>query len=266
MPIPIICPCTAKLRVGDHLLGQHIKCPRCGAIHPVGDAASPVAGHASAPAPAGGGLSEEEQERLDDILEDGEQVVWAGKPDAATAARAGRIIGYISWGLAGVLLVILAIVLVDVGGSGAAIGIAVVVGLLTVAFVAAGFGLPLYMGRRAGNTVYAFTDQRALSWTPALGGKFTLRTFTAAKVAGMTCQGVTAEGVGSLIFESERFKSMGPPGEGPRGPSHGGFIPAGFYYIRDVRAVEKLMRERLVNPHMDQLDEAPRDRRGRARR
>src|SRR5215470_11666317 len=109
MPVPLICPCSAKLRIADRLKGMYIKCPRCGAFHAVGSAN----GHAPAPARdepeerptkelaaattdevlAASALSEPERDALLDVLEEGEQVVWADKPDAAAAFRFGWFFG-----------------------------------------------------------------------------------------------------------------------------------------------------------------------------
>src|SRR5438270_745782 len=48
MPIPVVCTCAAKLKVGDHLKGKHIKCPKCGSLIAVGG----PNGRTPAPAPA----------------------------------------------------------------------------------------------------------------------------------------------------------------------------------------------------------------------
>ena len=71
MPIPVICKCAAKLRVGDHLRGQRIQCPKCGQIHPIDQVAEHVL--------AESGLSEAD-EIVEKELEKGESLLWAGKP------------------------------------------------------------------------------------------------------------------------------------------------------------------------------------------
>src|SRR5262245_25877213 len=96
MPIPVICSCTAKLKVGDHLQGQHIKCPKCGSVIPVGSvngsapapAPSPPAARAAPATPAvspkqvleESRLVPEERERLEGELKRDERLLWAGKP------------------------------------------------------------------------------------------------------------------------------------------------------------------------------------------
>src|SRR5260370_42473107 len=32
MPIPVVCACSAKLKVADHLLDLDVRCPKCGSV------------------------------------------------------------------------------------------------------------------------------------------------------------------------------------------------------------------------------------------
>src|SRR3954453_7469017 len=74
MPIPVVCHCSARLKVGDDLRGKHVRCPRCGAVLPVG-------------APAGTtSLGDQERERLEAELRSGERLLWADKPVVAVGA------------------------------------------------------------------------------------------------------------------------------------------------------------------------------------
>src|SRR3954453_18322706 len=87
MPIAIICPCSAKMKVADGLRGPHVRRRRCGVVLPVGETRP-----APAPAPAGRiepNLPEEERERLREELQPGERLLWAGKPvvEAGMARR-----------------------------------------------------------------------------------------------------------------------------------------------------------------------------------
>src|SRR5262245_11825219 len=103
MPIPVVCSCSAKLKVGDHLDGKHIKCPKCGSVIPVGSAANGKAPPAAKPKPAPrrsvddvlqeSGLSAAERDRLEGELDQGEQLLWAGKPVARWAFIRGWGIG-----------------------------------------------------------------------------------------------------------------------------------------------------------------------------
>src|SRR5262249_47795872 len=86
MPIPIICPCTAKLRAADHFNGQRIQCPKCKAVHDVVAGASSN-GRQAAFNPdidadevlAKSGFTKQERSRLEGELEEGEKLFWARK-------------------------------------------------------------------------------------------------------------------------------------------------------------------------------------------
>jgi hypothetical protein len=252
MPIPLICPCSAKLRVADHLQGQHIKCPRCGAFHAVGEAN----GQAAVPtetAPADteavlsrSALAQGERDSLRDLLDEGEQVVWADKPDADAAFR----FGWIFAGFFGVVALVL--LLVDIGlltmgpSGGILIGIAVVLGLVVLGLVGAGVAAPHYQRWRYGKTYYAFTNRRALAWTCDLLGQVKLKTYPPAALGGLRCM-AGATGLGSLMFGTQQIKR--------KDGQVAGVIFHGFFYIRNASAVEKLMRERLIDPFMDRLYE-----------
>ena len=92
MPIPVICSCTAKLRVGDHLRGQQIQCPQCGSIHAISKKGVVSEGKPADATPPeeeipdfddvmeASEFTEAEEDRLDDTLEKGEKLLWAGKP------------------------------------------------------------------------------------------------------------------------------------------------------------------------------------------
>ena len=88
MPIPVICSCTARLRVGDHLRGQQIQCPKCGSIHVISNSGTASEGKAptsngtlARPAPKLADLMETsafspaERERLEEKLEKGEELL-----------------------------------------------------------------------------------------------------------------------------------------------------------------------------------------------
>src|SRR5260370_28987257 len=108
MPIPVVCACSAKLKVADHLLDLDVRCPKGGSV---GAAAAPAPGspyyHLYAATPRGptpprpealvelpdappaspeevlaqSPLSDAEKRTLAAELEDDERLVWAGKPD-----------------------------------------------------------------------------------------------------------------------------------------------------------------------------------------
>jgi hypothetical protein len=268
MPIPILCPCSAKLRVNDRLRGLQIQCPRCGSVHSVGGAngtpAAPSAAPppvpvsvrpAAAPAPplpadtaatlSQSDLTESDRALLEQHLQAGERVVWAGKP----SERMALMVGLVATGFLGVTALVLLIVFVSLLATGNlnVVG-GLFVGLLLVAFAAAGAAWPFWARHRARRTFYAITTQRALGWDIDLLGRATLNVYEPAEVAG----------VKPMIFA-----------KGPDAPGHlffrAGFVNErifgmklryyrrwGFYNLQRAREVERILRETLIDPFLEQ--------------
>jgi hypothetical protein len=256
MPIPLICPCSAKLRVADHLQGQHIKCPRCGAFHAVGAAngeavVSPGGGPASEQAPESTeavlsrcALTEDERDALRDVLEEGEIVVWADRPDADAAFRFGWIFAGV-FGVVAFVLLLVDIGILAMGPSDVVLFvIAGVLVLVVLALAGAGVAAPFYQRWRYGKTVYAFTNQRALAWACDLLGRVKLKTYPPSALGSMQCTARTS-GLGSLIFGTQQIKRKDGQAVG--------VVFHGFFYIRNALAVEKLMHQRLIDPFMDKV-------------
>jgi hypothetical protein len=259
MPIPIICDCSAKLKVADHLKGQHIKCPRCAAILPVGTVNGSAAAAAPRPkaAPQTTGqvleqspLARGERELLEEQLERGERLVWADKPVEAVAFRRAWLISAGLFSMAVVFLVILIVLAVTTGSSGSGLIILVIVALLFVVALGAGFGFPYLEQWRIHRDFYALTSQRALVWKSNYAGRLGLQVYEPAALSGVRRQVLVkgAEDIGHLIFGSKVTST--------RTDSRGTTQPVtyyGFFYIRRPAEVEKLLRETLVDPLLDRI-------------
>jgi hypothetical protein len=264
MPIPLICPCSAKLRVADHLQGQYIKCPRCGAFHAVGtvNGQSGPNGHASAPpaippllaaAPADtegalaeSTLSDAEREQVRDLLEAGEHVLWADKPDADAAQRYAWLLTAVFGVVALILILAMVGAWVSTGGGGGMVAACIILGLVAVVLIGAGLAAPKYQRWRATKAFYAVTDRRALAWVTSFVGKVNLRTYKPASLTRI--QSFTRpDGLGSLLFGREFIK-------GKRGQVRWIRVH-GFFYLRNAPMVEKLLRDRLVAPFLDKVHE-----------
>jgi hypothetical protein len=260
MPIPVICPCSAKLRVADHLRGLHIKCPRCGAFHAV----KAVNGHAATAHPGASQdedpceqapatteavlsasvLSEEERETLLDVLEKGEQVVWADKPDANAAFRFAWIFTA-GLGLFAFLFLVIVVCMLTLGRADIVMyGIAVVLVLLALAMAAVAVAAPFVQRWRFSQAVYAVTNQRALTWKCDFLGRIKLQAYSPASLGSMRLLG-GASGMGSLWFGTQQIKQ--------KSGRVTGIVIHGFFYIQNAAAVEKLIRERLIDPFMDKV-------------
>jgi hypothetical protein len=262
MPIPVVCSCTAKLKVGDHLKGKHIKCPKCGSLIAVG-------GNGSAPAPAApqartepslpaseevlaqSGLSDPERERLTKELESGERLLWAGKPSAGIAfIRAWFMSGGLWFGA-----VILLIMLILMGNTSGFRGLGAVVLILLLIGIAgltgAGFVIPFGTRWYKRRTTYAASTKRALAWVPNWFGKIQFVTYDAADMAKLYRVEIAKSegGVGNLIFGSFIKKKK----------TKDGYVETtyiyGFWLVPGVARVEKLLREHLVDPLLDKLHE-----------
>jgi hypothetical protein len=261
MPIPVICACSAKLKVGDHLKGKHIKCPKCGALIPVG--ASEGGAPAAAPAPPAATteavlqqspLSEQERDAVEEELDKDERLVWAGKPDSRAAFLRGFVItGGLGFG-AVVVLVILIVVAATVGFSGTGGTIALVfLVLFILALIGGGIAFPYLNRWRMGKTFYAFTTKRALAWNCTWGGQIVRNSYEPADMAKLHRQNLTYtssdDGVGNLIFGAKvrtRQTAQGTVNIISR---------YGFFLVPRAGEVEKLLRETLVDPFMDKLYE-----------
>jgi hypothetical protein len=265
MPIPVICACSAKLKVGDHLQGKHVKCPKCGSLLPVGTpngAGTPAAGAPPAPDPppstqavlAQSPLSDKERDLLTSQLEAGEQVVWADKPEPRIAFLRGWVVTVTMLFSAGSILTILILA----GQHGMFSGFSgtitlIALGLFVAGFTGFGLAWPFVARWRAGRTFYAITTERAMAWYCNLFGRMSLLIFEPVALAGFFRQDITAgpDGVGHLIFGSRRVT---------RKTRHGReltnrIIRYGFFNIHRVVAVERLLRDTLVDPFLDRLYE-----------
>jgi hypothetical protein len=268
MPIPIICPCSAKLRVNDRLRGLQIQCPRCGSVHPVGGVNGSHAAPAAAPPPvpvsvrpaaspapplpadtaaalSQSDLTETDRALLERHLEAGERVVWASKP----SERMAFLSGLVATGFFGVTALVLFIVLVIllVMGSLNVLG-GMFVGLLFVAFASAAAAWPFWARHRYRRTFYAITTQRALGWDVDLLGRTALHVYEPAVVAGVKPM-IFAKGPdapGHLFFQ------VGWVTERIFGMKMTYLRRLGFYNLQRAREVERILRETLIDPFLEQ--------------
>jgi hypothetical protein len=261
MPIPVLCACSAKIRAGDHLSGQHIKCPRCGAILPVGPTANGT-GHA-APSHAAtahallpaeqvlneSGLSDEEREQLEDELRKDERLLWAGKPVARVAFAFGWAFSA-GFFFTALILLIMALVLAlsDLGLSVMVWG---VLGLLALGCTTVGLVVPFLNRARAAKVVYAATTKRALIWGCDWFLRVKLGSYDPTELAGLQRSRTVfgGEGVGNLVFGVSVQRKKTREGIVETRRSYG------FFAIPEAEKVERLLREYLVDPFLDKLYE-----------
>jgi hypothetical protein len=261
MPIPVICACSAKLKVGDHLKGKHIKCPKCGILIAVGAANGAAAATAPAAAPrhaaqvpGSNALPVEERGLLERQLDAGERVVWADKPVPELAYLRAWIgaAGLFSVGL--VLLVVLVIMVITGGWKFSSIDgliMIVLVGLLLLATLGGGFLVPPLARWRTRKNLYAFTNRKAYAWRADFLGRLKLTVYEPAALTGCHRHQLvkTDEDIGNVVFGATRDTRKTKDGE----QLTGSVTVHGFFYIRHVTATEKLLRETLVDPLLQKV-------------
>jgi hypothetical protein len=158
-----------------------------------------------------------------------EQLVWVGQPREDLAARP-------------------ACVMIPVGLVFTAVAIAWIVisfqftsGLMApcgLPFIAVGIGLlasPAWLRAMARKTVYALTSRRAIIWQPALFGRVTVQSYTAAGLGQMTRM-ERPDGSGNLVFQV----FVSGTGDSSRTEQRG------FMAIDNVKHVEELVRKTLL--------------------
>jgi hypothetical protein len=247
MPIPILCPCTAKLRVRDGLAGLEVQCPKCQAVHAV-PGEGPSNGRAEPPDDAGlvltkSGFSASERGRLEQELEEGERLLWAAKPDTRAPYLLGLVAAAGCLVFASVLLVIA--VLSRVQGLGG-IGVTVVLGVLALVPLVVGAAFPFLNRLRYQRTAYALTDRRALVWDCDWMARPRFKDYGPEDLASYAKWQFSqrADAVGHLVFARE---VTGEVGRGKLIRSHG------FFYVAGVPQLERLLREEILDAYTDRL-------------
>jgi hypothetical protein len=269
MPIPVICGCKAKLKVADGLLGQKIKCPKCSKTVPVAEPKpdSPyyalyTAAPESAPsAPSGPALTteqvlaqspltEKEREKVQDELDSGERVLWAGKPDLKIAFMRGWIpaSGFLFFGL--ILMIFLIMSFVTTMNLGALITVLLVLALLIV--VGLGVATPYYKKWLAEKMFYTVSNKRATIWgCTRFGALLPPSHFEPAELHGFFFHASPywGEDVGDIIFGSKTVT------RGKGKDAYQVTYTWGFFMVREGKKVDKIIREALVDPLLDKAYE-----------
>jgi hypothetical protein len=271
MPIPIICDCGAKLKVGDHLGGRSIRCPPCGALHkvPGGDdsdveddldedfedepkkKARPV--RSADEVLEESSLSAQQQEMVSVRLRKGEKLVWVGQPVPKISVLR-VLIPAIALGVFATIGVTIAMFFTpDMGTIRWLIPVA-------VPFVSAvaGIGGAVYQAWRAKKTFYALTDRRAIVWDCSYVGKVSPTDYDPATVAKMRRMNAWfVKGAGDLVFHSKtvttKTRYVDQRGNTKRTETSSYTIYYGFLAIADAAEVEQLVREALIEPYVAKL-------------
>jgi hypothetical protein len=196
------------------------------------------------------------QERIEQELTKGEKLYWVGMPSRRIVlirSMWGPIVGaFILLVCGGVALMFFVQSRNMPGGGGIGLMGALMPGCFGLLF-AGGLGLtPFYALWKAKRTCYALTSRRAIVWQAGWFGHVTMENYNPARLANMWRRDMWffGKGGGDLVFRSVTVITV-------TSGRHGGVSQSTTYYgflaIENVKQVERLVREVLVDKVIDRL-------------
>jgi hypothetical protein len=190
------------------------------------------------------------QERVSEELTKGEKLIWIGQP-----ARRVLMVRSIPIMIFGGIFLGIALILMLVGLVGAKQGGAMFL-LMPLFFLPFALGMLLspwyrfWMGKR---TCYVLTNRRCIVWKCNWLGSVHMENYNPAQLANMWRRDMWffGKGAGDLVFRSVTTITVTTG-------RHGGVSQSTTYYgfiaIENVREIERLVRETLVDRYMDKLN------------
>jgi hypothetical protein len=172
-------------------------------------------------------LPDDVQQRLNNELRPGERVAWAAQPSGAIASKASCFIYVfaIPWTLFSVFWVIFAA------------QASLLFALFGVPFVLVGLGMfriPAWIKKMASRSVYAVTDQRAITIKAGLFGSFTVKSYLPEQLLNLE-RTEYKDGSGDLIFHKYYTRDS----DGDRHLNREGF--EGIPQVKQVEALIQAM-------------------------
>jgi hypothetical protein len=182
--------------------------------------------------------------QVDKELQAGERIQWVGQPipgrQFGTASRWGIVIFAIPWTAFAVFWTCMA----AKGVSKSHSAMSWAFPLFGVPFVLVGVAMlssPFWERKAAGKLVYALTDRRAIIFRTGLRNTITVRSFESSTLTDLT-RTERPDGSGDLIFTRDITQT-----------SDSNFSrDIGFLGVRDVRKVEKIIRDSLNKEKVQQ--------------
>jgi hypothetical protein len=268
--VSVACACGVTIQAPPALTGRRVKCPRCAAAVALdpreADAADPAA---PISCQEDGSVPADLKAKTLAGLDPKEKPLWIGQPDAKLVlVRSG---GYLAVGGVGILaaLIWLVIALAPPRAAGArlqpgkqaataaakpqASSLLFPAGLFVVSACVSAVALVRW--KNATRTCYALTNRRALVYKESLFGP-TRDSYSPLEVAGMRrSDSWLFAGTGDLIFRTVQVVSTSGNRTGPWRTSVK-TIHYGFLAVPQLGAVEKLVRETLIDRFVDKLNQA----------
>ncbi|MGL4550621.1 MAG: hypothetical protein ACRC33_05500, partial [Gemmataceae bacterium] len=195
----------------------------------------------------GSKLSDAEAGTVRDELQPGEAAVWAGKPDPAATAMLAWLVG----GAVAVFSVVVMIILTGMyfvfakqaGGGPFYLGMGLF-GLLSAAGVIGGLCYPAYEKWRSARTFYALTSRRALVWAADWRGTPALEAFGPRDLSNL-----------HVVTNNVVFRTETTVYTSKKSGTHAATRRYGFIAVEDAPALERLVRETLVEPFLEKAYE-----------
>jgi len=179
-------------------------------------------------------LPNQVRNRVEMELRSGERIVWAGQPIPARFVRVSwlLVVFGIFWTAFSIFWVVGASFVTSRGSTP---GPFMLFPLFGVPFVAIGIGMltsPIWMRKKAANTAYVITDQRAFVLSQTFRKGTQVQNFDPKELQSLE-HTQYPDGSGDIIFFTERWRDS----DGDRRTRR-----MGFYAVRDVKTVEQHLR------------------------
>lgn len=178
-----------------------------------------------------------------------EKIIWVGRPDVALMVAQARPAIYV-----GIFLILLGlgclVSLAFVKTESIFVTVRIIFGCVVLLFGVVFLLVPMLLEKtQAGRACYILTNRRAILYNTAGGGT---RSYNSLKLGNMERKEISGgrfKGYGDLVFEVET--TWDNTGHGTRERAVERKQNHGFLQIAQVRAVEKLVRETLIDREDD---------------
>lgn len=206
-------------------------------------------------------VPEKYREQIEEELSKGEKMLWCGQP----ARRVVMVRAILFFCILGSLLFIFAAVflvigLVGLGKKGNDVTMFLLPGGLFMVISIGMMLMPIYKIWQAGRTCYVLTNRRAIVWACNWYGGINMENYNPAQVVNMFRRDMWffGKGAGDLVFKTVTVITTTHHHGGPRNAYRGSSTSATTYYygflsVENVRQIEKMVRECLVDKLVDKL-------------
>jgi hypothetical protein len=198
-------------------------------------------------------VPEKYKQRIEDELSKGERLIWCGQP-----SRRIVVIRSLIYTAIGAIVALSALVfaLVNMMGRGAHVGNALMGGFIGVMVGIPLMLTPLWRLWKAGRTCYVLTSRRCIVWRCEWYGGVTMDNYSPAQLTNMFRRDMWlfGNGGGDVVFRTLTIITTTHYRRGGTSTSMQTYL-YGFLAVENVRDIERLVRETLVDKLVDKLTE-----------